>query len=77
MAVEPGFLTGVASLAAEPGVLGTWASAVAALRHSSCDTQTQLTQGIWNLPRPGTEPVSPASAGGFYTLCRQGCPRPI
>ena len=27
----------------------------------------KLPQGIWNLPRPGTEPGSPALDGGFLT----------
>ena len=30
-------------------------------------TQVLLPHGMWNLPRPGTEPVSPALAGGFST----------
>ena len=34
---------------------------------SSCDTQTQLPRGTWNLPRPGIKPVSPALAGGSLT----------
>ena len=67
--VVPGFLTGVASLVVEHGVLGICASAVAAHRLSSWGTQTQLTQGMWNLPRPGIEPMSPALADRFlYTV---------
>ena len=30
-------------------------------------TQTKLSCGTWDLPRPGMEPVSPASVGGFLT----------
>ena len=43
---------------------GSWA-----LEHrlSSCGTRTQLLCGMWDLPRPGIEPVSPALAGGFLT----------
>ena len=29
---------------------------------------------MWNLPRPGIVPVSPALAGGFLTLDYQGSP---
>ena len=35
---------------------------------------TQLPHGTWNLPRPGTELVSLAPAGGFLTLNHQGSP---
>ena len=34
---------------------------------SSCDTQTQLPRGTWNLPRTGIKPVFPALAGGPLT----------
>ena len=34
---------------------------------SSCVTQVWLPQGMWNLPGPGLEPVSPVLAGGFPT----------
>ena len=30
---------------------------------------------MWDLPRPGIEPVSPALAGGFLTTSHQGSPR--
>ena len=36
-------------------------------RLSSCGSRVQLLRGMWNLPRPGLEPVSPASAGRFST----------
>ena len=35
---------------------------------SSCGSQAQLPHGIWNLPGPGIEPVSPPLAGGFLTI---------
>ena len=40
-----------------------------ALEHrlSSCGARAQLLHGMWDLPRPGTEPVSPALAGRFLT----------
>ena len=41
-------------------------------RLSSCDTQAQLLCGMWGLPRPGLEPVSPALAGGFLTTAPPG-----
>ena len=36
-------------------------------RLKSYDTQAYLLQGIWDLPGPGIEPVSPVLAGGFFT----------
>ena len=73
-------LIAVASLAAEHGLQGTWASVVAArglgsrsswaLEHrvSSCDTGAQLLCSMWDLPRPKIEPLSPALAGRVFTI---------
>ena len=36
-------------------------------RLSSCGARAQLLHSMWDLPRPGIEPVSPALAGGFLT----------
>ena len=36
-------------------------------RLSSCGSRAQLLGGMWDLPRPGLEPVSPALAGRFST----------
>ena len=36
-------------------------------RLSSCGPWAQLLHGMWDLPRPGLEPVSPALAGRFST----------
>ena len=33
----------------------------------SCGPQTKVPCSTWDLPRPGMEPMSPASAGGFLT----------
>ena len=33
----------------------------------SCGARTELLHGMWNLPRSGTEPMSPALAGRFLT----------
>ena len=34
-------------------------------RLSNCGSRAQLLHGMWDLPRPGLEPVFPALAGGF------------
>ena len=64
--------------------LGAWASLVVArglsncgsqvleCRLSSCGAQAQLHHGMWDLPGPGLEPVSPALAGGFLTTVPPG-----
>ena len=44
-------------------------------RLSSCGSRTSLLRGMWNLPRPGLEPVSPALAGRFSTTAPPGKPR--
>ena len=41
-------------------------------RLSSCGSQAQLLRGMWDLPRPGLEPVSPALAGGFLSTAPPG-----
>ena len=43
-------------------------------RLSSCGSRAQLPRGMWDLPRPGLEPVSPALAGGFPTTAPPGKP---
>ena len=43
-------------------------------RLSSCGTRAQLLCGMWDLPGPGIEPVSPALAGGFLTTAPPGKP---
>ena len=43
-------------------------------RLSSCGSRAQLLCGMWDLPRPGLEPVSPALAGGFSTTVPPGKP---
>ena len=44
-------------------------------RLSSCGSRAQLLRGMWDLPRPGLEPVSPASAGRLSTTAPPGKPR--
>ena len=44
-------------------------------RLSSCGSRAQLLRGMWDLPRPGLEPVSPASAGRLSTTAPPGKPQ--
>ena len=44
-------------------------------RLSSCGSRAQLLRGMWDLPRPGLEPVSPALAGRFSTTAPPGKPQ--
>ena len=48
---------------------GSWALE---RRLSSRGTLAQLLHGMWNLPGPGVEPMSPALAGGFLTTAPTG-----
>ena len=43
-------------------------------RLSSCGSRAQSLRGMWKLPRPGLEPVSPALAGRFSTTAPPGKP---
>ena len=43
-------------------------------RLSSCGSRAQLLCGMWDLPRPGLEPVPPALAGRFSTTVPPGKP---
>ena len=49
-----GLLIAVASLLAKRGL-------------GSCGTQPLVFRGVWDLPGPGIEPVSPALVGEFFT----------
>ena len=44
-------------------------------RLSNCGSQAQLLCGMWDLPRPGLEPVSPALAGRLSTTAPPGKPQ--
>ena len=44
-------------------------------RLSNCGSRAQLLHGMWDLPRPGHEPVSPALAGRFSTTAPPGKPK--
>ena len=41
---------------------------------SSCGARALLLRGLWDIPRPGLEPMSPALAGGFLTTVPPGKP---
>ena len=43
-------------------------------RLSNCGSRAQPLRGMWDLPRPGLEPVSPTSAGRFSTTAPPGKP---
>ena len=64
-----GPLTIVASLVAE--------HRLQTRRLTSCGSRAQLLRGMWDLPRPGLEPVSPALAGRFSTTAPPGKPSSI
>ena len=67
--------------------LGAWASVVVARglsscgsralesRLGSCGARALLLRSMWDPPRPGLEPVSPALAGGFLTTASPGKPQ--
>ena len=42
---------------------------------SNCGSWAQPLRGMWDLPRPGLEPVSPALAGRFSTTAPSGKPK--
>ena len=72
-------LIAVASAVADHRLEGAWTSAVLTCRLSSCSlrflecglsscgTRAELLQGMWDLPRPGVKPMSPALASKFLT----------
>ena len=44
-------------------------------RLSNCGTRAQSLRGMWDLPRPGLEPVSPALEGRLSTTAPPGKPK--
>ena len=46
-------------------------------RLSNCGSRAQPLCGMWDLPRPGLEPVSPALAGRLPTTAPPGKPHNI
>ena len=55
--------------------LCSWGSWALEHRLSSCGTRAQLLCDIWDLPRSGIKPVSPALAGRFLPQSYQGNPK--
>jgi len=51
--------------------LGSGTSVVAAPGLSSC-ARTSLLRVVWNLPKPGIEPMSPTLAGRFFSTAPPG-----
>ena len=43
-------------------------------RLSSCGSRARLLRGMWDPPRPGLKPVSPALAGRLPTIAPPGKP---
>ena len=51
----------------EAEALGCRAFSSCGMQVISCGAQVLVLHGVWGLPRPGIEPMSPALAGGFFT----------
>ena len=49
-----------------------WSTGSRCTGFGSCGLRAQLLRGMWDLPRPGLEPVSPALSGGFLTSAPPG-----
>ena len=62
------------SLVAMSELLIAVASLVAKHRLSSCGTWALFLHGMWDLPRPGIEPMFPALEGRFFTTELSGKP---
>ena len=56
------------------GPLTIAASLVAEHRLSNCGSRAQPLHSMWDLPRPGLEPLSPALAGRLSTTAPPGKP---
>ena len=46
-------------------------------RLSSCGSRARLLRGMWEIPRPGLEPVSPALVGRLSTTAPPGKPKSL
>ena len=57
------------------GGLSSCGSRALERRLSSCGAPASLLHGMWDLPGPGLEPVSPALADGFLTTVLPGKPQ--
>ena len=73
--VVQGLLIVVASLVEDTGSRCTGFSSCGSRlerRLSGCGARALLLRGMWDLPGPGFEPMSPALAGGFLTAAPPG-----
>ena len=61
-----------ASVVGIQGLINCGLQAIECTGFSSCGTWAQLFCALWNLPRPGIEPVSPALAGRFPSTVPPG-----
>ena len=71
--------TGLLPVAASRGCSSLWCGLLAAVVSpvaerglTNCGPQAQLLHGVWNLPRPGLKPTSPALAGEFLSIASPG-----
>ena len=51
-----------------------WSTGSERVGFNGCGARALLLCGMWDLPGPGLEPVSPALAGGFLTTVPPGKP---
>ena len=65
---------GAQALVGVPHRLSSCGSQALEHRLSSCGARALLLRGMWDLPGPGLEPVSPALAGQFPTTAPPGKP---
>ena len=73
----PGLLIAVAALVEDHGPQSSRAQQFWAPEHRlhSRSSQAELPRGLWDLLRPGVEPMSPALIDGFFTIEPPGKPR--
>ena len=64
----------VKNLLTSAGDVGVQASEVVAPGLNSYGAQAWLLRGMWGLPRPGSEPTSPALVSRFFTTEPPGKP---
>ena len=74
--VKASHCSGLSCRAQAPGCISFSSCGSWALEHrlSSCGARAQQLCGMWDLPRSGTEPMSPAMADGFPPLSHEGSP---
>ena len=65
---------GLSLVAASGGHSSSRCADLSLSQTSNCGSRAQLLRGMWDLPRPGLEPVSPALAGRLSTTAPPGKP---